>query len=59
MWVDIFDRADYPIPPPVNIVPRLPEEYELRVIVWNAMNIPLDEVSVMSGENMSDIYIKG
>ncbi len=59
MWVDIFDRSHEPIPPPVNIVPRLPEEYELRVIVWKVMDVPLNEESLMTGEYMSDIYVKG
>ena len=58
MWVDIFDRTQN-IPPPVNITPRVPEEYELRVIVWNVMDVPLDEVSFVTKEAMSDIYVKG
>lgn len=58
MWVDIFDRS-LPIPDPVDITPREPEEYELRVIVWNVADVPLDEVSVITKEEMSDIYVKG
>lgn len=58
MWVDIFDRS-LPIPAPVNITPREPEEYELRVIVWNVTDVPLDEVSIVTKEEMSDIYVKG
>ena len=59
MWVDIFDRTQEPIPPPINITPRIPEEYELRVIVWNVMDVPLDEISFVTKEEMSDIYVKG
>ena len=58
MWVDIFDRQ-YSIPPPVCIAPRVPEEYELRVIVWNTMDVKCDDVSLVTGEPMSDIYVKG
>ena len=32
--------------------------FELRVIIWNTVEVPLDEVSVL-GEAMSDIYVKG
>ena len=58
MWVDIFKRSHY-IPPPVDISPRKPVVYELRVIVWNTENVILDETSIVTGEDMSDIYVKG
>jgi len=32
--------------------------YELRVIIWNTRDVILDETSI-TGERMSDIYIKG
>lgn len=32
--------------------------YVLRVIVWNTTEVVLDETSI-TGENMSDIYVKG
>ena len=55
MWVDIFKRRHY-IPPPVDISPRKPVVYELRVIVWNTENVM---TSFVTGEDMSDIYVKG
>ena len=58
MWVDIFDRSNT-IPPPVDITERKPVEYELRVIVWNTRDVDLQEVSEVTGEPMSDIYVKG
>ena len=58
MWVDIFKKSNY-IPPPVDISPRQPVEYELRVVVWNTENVLLDEISLATGEAMSDIYVKG
>jgi len=58
MWVDIFSK-DANIPPPVDISPRKPEKYELRVVVWDTEDVYLDETSVVTGEQMSDIYVKG
>ena len=43
--------------PSFDITPRRPKEYELRVIVWNTYDVPLDEKSI-TGERMSDIYVK-
>lgn len=58
MWVDIFDR-NYPIPAPVVITRRKPEEYELRVIVWNTTEVDFADVSFVTKEPMTDIYVKG
>ena len=32
--------------------------YELRIIVWNTVDVILEEESI-TGEKMSDIYVKG
>ncbi|XP_064383023.1 myoferlin-like isoform X2 [Halichondria panicea] len=58
MWVDMF-RKDGNIPPPVDVSPRKPQKYVLRIVVWNLKDVILDEVSVATGEAMSDIYVKG
>lgn len=58
MWVDIFNKHDA-VPPPVDVSPRKPEKYILRIVVWNTKDVVLDEVSVATGEAMSDIYVKG
>ena len=57
MWVDIFPN-DGTVPPPIDISPRKPERYVLRIVVWNTKDVILDEVSVVTGEAMSDIYVK-
>lgn len=57
MWVDIFDNP-HNVPPPVDISPRRPERYVLRVVVWNARDVKLDDQNPLTQENMSDIYVK-
>uniref|UniRef100_A0A8C9FHX0 C2 domain-containing protein n=1 Tax=Pavo cristatus TaxID=9049 RepID=A0A8C9FHX0_PAVCR len=57
MWIDMFPN-DVPAPPPVNIKPRLPISYELRVIIWNTDDVILDDVNPVTGEPSSDIYVK-
>ena len=58
MWVDIFPN-DGNIPAPVDISPRKPVKYVLRIIVWNTKDVILDDDSIVTGEAMSDIYVKG
>lgn len=57
MWVDIFPLCLGMPGPAFDICPRKPDEYCLRVIVWNTYEVVLDETSV-TGEQMSDIYVK-
>ena len=58
MWIDIFPKADGSPPAPVNITPRRPKKYVLRMVVWNTVDVAFADVS-LAGEEMSDIYIKG
>uniref|UniRef100_A0A3P8YYU0 C2 domain-containing protein n=1 Tax=Esox lucius TaxID=8010 RepID=A0A3P8YYU0_ESOLU len=58
MWIDMFP-TDVPAPPPINIKPRLPISYELRVIIWNTDDVVLDDVNPFTGNPSSDIYMKG
>ncbi|XP_033842448.1 fer-1-like protein 6 [Periophthalmus magnuspinnatus] len=58
MWVDMFPM-DMPRPgPSVDISPRKPKPYELRVIVWNTEDVVLEDTNIITGQSSSDIYIK-
>uniref|UniRef100_A0A3Q2ZMU2 C2 domain-containing protein n=1 Tax=Hippocampus comes TaxID=109280 RepID=A0A3Q2ZMU2_HIPCM len=59
MWVDMFP-LDLPHPGlAVDISPRKPKGYELRVIIWNTEDVILEDSNFLTGQKSSDIYIKG
>ncbi|XP_067328052.1 otoferlin isoform X3 [Anolis sagrei] len=59
MWVDMFPM-DMPAPgPAIDISPRKPKKYELRVIIWNTDEVVLEDDAFLTGEKMSDIYVRG
>uniref|UniRef100_A0A8C4YX28 Otoferlin a n=1 Tax=Gadus morhua TaxID=8049 RepID=A0A8C4YX28_GADMO len=59
MWVDMFSM-DMPAPgPAIDISPRKPKSFELRVIIWNTDDVILEDDGFMTGEKMSDIYVRG
>uniref|UniRef100_A0A665W534 Myoferlin n=1 Tax=Echeneis naucrates TaxID=173247 RepID=A0A665W534_ECHNA len=44
--------------PPFDVTPRKAKKYFLRAVIWNTTDVTLDETSI-TGEHMSDIYVKG
>ncbi|KAM0725203.1 Otoferlin [Formica fusca] len=59
MWVDMFPM-DMPSPgSSIDISPRKPKSYELRIIIWNTDEVVLEDDAFFTGEKMSDIYVKG
>ncbi|XP_072300048.1 fer-1-like protein 6 [Eucyclogobius newberryi] len=59
MWVDIFPSDMPPPGPSVDISPRKPKPYELRIIVWNTEDVVLEDTNIITGQSSSDIYVKG
>ena len=33
--------------------------YELRCVIWNTDEVTLDDVNILTGEQSSDIFVKG
>ena len=42
---------------PLRISPRVPVNYNLRVVVWTATDVPLVDTSV-TGDDVVDIFVK-
>ncbi|CAL7945462.1 unnamed protein product [Xylocopa violacea] len=59
MWVDMFPMDMPPPGPSIDISPRKPKSYELRIIIWNTDDVVLEDDAFFTGEKMSDIYVKG
>lgn len=59
MWVDIFPKDTPQLRPPVDISPRKPKGYELRVTIWNTEDVILEDENIFTGQKSSDIYVKG
>uniref|UniRef100_A0A673LSV4 Otoferlin n=1 Tax=Sinocyclocheilus rhinocerous TaxID=307959 RepID=A0A673LSV4_9TELE len=59
MWVDMFPM-DVPAPgPAIDISPRKPKRYELRVYIWNTDEVILEDDDYFTGEKSSDIFVRG
>ena len=58
MFVDIFPRADGPVPQELDIGVRQPEDMVLRIIVWNTKDVDLLDNPLYQDEPTSDIYVK-
>ncbi|XP_078046839.1 otoferlin [Augochlora pura] len=59
LWIDMFQFGELPPRPASDIRPPIPQEYEIRVIVWNTEDVPLVDSQFLTGEKCSDVYVKG
>uniref|UniRef100_A0A3Q1FBX6 Fer-1-like protein 6 n=1 Tax=Acanthochromis polyacanthus TaxID=80966 RepID=A0A3Q1FBX6_9TELE len=50
LWIQLFWR------PSVDISPRKPKGYELRIIIWNTEDVILEDSNFLTGQKSSDIY---
>ncbi|CAF0876645.1 unnamed protein product [Brachionus calyciflorus] len=66
MWIDMFSLDDSHntspninhIPKPIDISPRKPKKFQLRVNVYNTEDVTLDDENPLTGERSSDIYVR-
>ncbi|XP_023662401.2 otoferlin isoform X2 [Paramormyrops kingsleyae] len=58
LWVDMFPMDNATPGPAVDITPRKPKKYELRVIIWNTDEVILEDDDYFTGEKSSDIFVR-
>ncbi|XP_033127720.1 otoferlin-like isoform X3 [Anneissia japonica] len=59
MWVDMFPLSGPQPGPQTDISLRKAKTYELRVIIWNTEDVILVDDSLVSGDKMTDIFVRG
>uniref|UniRef100_A0A672HCY4 Otoferlin b n=1 Tax=Salarias fasciatus TaxID=181472 RepID=A0A672HCY4_SALFA len=59
LWVDMFPKDMTAPGPALDISPRKPKKFELRVIIWNTDEVVLEDDDIFTGEKSSDIFVRG
>jgi hypothetical protein len=70
LWIDLFPMDEKTLaalssthhncafPEKIDITPRKPKKFQLRIVVYNTEDVVLDDVNPMTGEKTSDIYVR-
>ncbi|CAM4795509.1 unnamed protein product [Rotaria magnacalcarata] len=58
MWFDIFPMSRPPSSALVDITQLKPMPFQLRVTIWNTVDVELNDENFVAGEKTSDIYVK-
>lgn len=60
IWIDMFKTNNNLAfrPTLIDISPRKPLKFQLRIIIYRTEEVELDDVNLATGERTSDIYIK-
>jgi len=59
MWIDMFPIQENLQPPlPVDISLRKPEKFQIRIVIKNVSDVPLDDYNRLTGQKSSDIYVR-
>uniref|UniRef100_A0A7E4VFY6 C2 domain-containing protein n=1 Tax=Panagrellus redivivus TaxID=6233 RepID=A0A7E4VFY6_PANRE len=55
-FVDIFPKVLGSIPPPIDISPRKPDNYQLRIVIWRVRNVIFKKRSFLAPSG--DLYVR-
>ena len=57
LFLELFEKTESPQFPLLDITPPPPQNYELRVIVWEAEKLRYDGLEVFTKDDIADFYV--